>query len=283
MRDFRFSICIFKVYFILSCRVLSWYNENLIIIEDFLRLNRILIVEKKIINNSHFQKLDKHSIDINKRHLNNNLIYKNEFHLKFQRRSVVECRVVERRIDNEIKERSWLWIEIRTIENRSLFIEWSRLYSRRQDRIRESMILYSSSTLRTNTMILLIMSLNVLQNDQKNFIRRMNSKINSCVFNDEIITKKLLIEIKYETYIYILINSKIALFNEFFRKILQSFIFRERLVFIAVDEIYLVKNWNNWRSDYERLDELRNMLFRFISFFCDLDDLEKSINYSVHW
>ncbi len=91
---------------------------------------------------------------------------------------------------------------------------------------KKSMILYSSLILRKNTMILLIMSLNALQNDEKNFILRMNSKINSCVFNDEIITKKLLIEIKYETYIHILINSKIALFNEFFRKILQNFIFR---------------------------------------------------------
>ncbi len=107
---------------------------------------------------------------------------------------------------------------------------------------KKSMILYSSSTLRMNTMILLIMSLNVLQNDQKNFILRMNLKINSCVFNDEIITKKLLIEIKYEMYIHILINSKIALFNEFFREILQSFIFRERFMLVAIDEIHLMKN-----------------------------------------
>ncbi len=106
----------------------------------------------------------------------------------------------------------------------------------------KNMILYSSSTLRMNTMILLIMSLNALQNDQRNFILKMNSKINSCVFNDEIITKKLLIEIKYETYIHILINSKIALFNEFFREILQSSIFRERLVLVAIDEIHLMKN-----------------------------------------
>jgi superfamily II DNA helicase RecQ len=110
---------------------------------------------------------------------------------------------------------------------------------------KKSMILYSSSTLRMNTMILLIMSLNVLQNDQKNFILRMNLKINSCVFNDEIITKKLLIEIKYEMYIHILINSKIALFNEFFREILQSFIFRERFMLVAIDEIHLMKNWSN--------------------------------------
>jgi hypothetical protein len=80
----------------------------------------------------------------------------------------------------------------------------------------KSMILYSSLTLRMNTIILLIMSLNALQNDQKNFIVRMNSKINFCILNDEIITKKLLNEIKYKTYIHILINSKIALFNESF-------------------------------------------------------------------
>ncbi len=91
-------------------------------------------------------------------------------------------------------------------------------------------------------MILLIMSLNALQNDQKNFILKMNSKINSCVFNDEIITKKLLIEIKYNAYIHILINSKIALFNEFFRKFLQSSTFREHLVLVAVNEIHLMKN-----------------------------------------
>jgi superfamily II DNA helicase RecQ len=131
----------------------------------------------------------------------------------------------------------------------------------------KNMILYSSSTLRMNTMTLLIMSLNALQNDQKNFILRMNSKINSCVLNDEIITKKLLIEIKYETYIHILINLKIALFNEFYWKILQSFIFRERLVLVAIDETHLMKNWSNWRFDYERFDELRSMLSRFISFF----------------
>jgi hypothetical protein len=106
----------------------------------------------------------------------------------------------------------------------------------------KNMILYSSSTLRMNTIILLIMSLNVLQNDQKNFILRMNSIIKSCVFNDEIIIKKLLNEIKYEMYNHVLINSKLALFNEFFRIVLQSSFFRERLVLVVIDEIHLVKN-----------------------------------------
>jgi hypothetical protein len=95
----------------------------------------------------------------------------------------------------------------------------------------KNMILYSSSTLRINTITLLIMSLNVLQNDQKNFILRMNSNIKSCVFNDEIIIQKLLNEIKYEMYNHILINLKLILFNEFFKIVLQSSFFRERLVF----------------------------------------------------
>jgi hypothetical protein len=130
----------------------------------------------------------------------------------------------------------------------------------------KSMILYSSSTLRMNTIILLIMFLNVLQNDQKNFILRMNSNIKLCVFNDKIIIKKLLNEIKYEMYNHILINSKLVLFNKSFRIVLQSSFFRERLVFVVIDKIHLMKNWNNWWFDYERFDELRSMLSRFVFF-----------------
>jgi superfamily II DNA helicase RecQ len=131
----------------------------------------------------------------------------------------------------------------------------------------KSMILYSSSTLQMNTIILLIMFLNALQKNQKNFIKKMNSNIDACVFNEKTITKKLLIEIKYEIYIHILINSEFALFNDSFREVLQSFNFRERLIFVAIDEIHLVKNRNNWRLDYERLDEMRNILSRIVFFF----------------
>jgi hypothetical protein len=99
----------------------------------------------------------------------------------------------------------------------------------------KSMILYSSSTLQMNTIILLIMSLNALQKNQKNFIKKMNSNINACVFNEKTITKKLLIEIKYEIYIHILINSKFVLFNDSFREVLQNFSFRERLILAVID------------------------------------------------
>jgi hypothetical protein len=106
----------------------------------------------------------------------------------------------------------------------------------------KSMILYSSSTLQVNTIILLIMSLNALQEDQKNFIKKMNSNINACVLNEKTITKELLIEIKYEIYTHILTNSKLALFNDSFREVLQSSSFRERLILVAIDEIHLMKN-----------------------------------------
>jgi hypothetical protein len=104
-------------------------------------------------------------------------------------------------------------------------------------RYEKNMILYSSSTLQMNTIILLIMLLNALQKNQKNFIKKMNFDINSCVFNDETITKELLIKIKYEIYIHILVNFELILFNDSFREILQNFNFRERLIFVVIDEI----------------------------------------------
>jgi superfamily II DNA helicase RecQ len=48
---------------------------------------------------------------------------------------------------------------------------------------------------------------------------------------------------------------------------LQSSSFRERLILVAIDEIHLMKNWSSWRSDYERLNELRNILSRIVLFF----------------
>jgi superfamily II DNA helicase RecQ len=266
MLDFCFAFLEYISF--LSCRVLYWFDENSVVIEKYLRLIQILIVEKKKkINDFHFQKFHRNSTDIHKKYLNKNLINKNEFDREFRHWRLVECRVVEKKLimklknihDYESKSKQ-LKIVICILNDRDCIFFVKTEYEK-------SMILYSSSTLRMNTIILLIMSLNALQNDQKNFIVKMNSKINFCVLNDEIITKKLLNEIKYETYIHILINSKIALFNESFRKILQSSIFRERLALVAIDETHLVKNWSNWRFDYERLDELRSMLFRIIFFF----------------
>jgi hypothetical protein len=139
--------------------------------------------------------------------------------------------------DYESKSKQ-LKIIMRVLNNRDCILSIKTKFEK-------NMILYSSSTLRMNTIILLIMSLNILQNDQKNFILRMNSNIKSCIFNDEIIIKKLLNEIKYEMYNHILINFELILFNESFKIVLQSSFFRERLVFVAINEIHLMKNWSN--------------------------------------
>ncbi len=95
----------------------------------------------------------------------------------------------------------------------------------------------------------------------------MNANVNSCILNDEIIIVTLLNEIKTKTYFHILISSKLALFNVFFRKILQNFEFCDRICFVVIDEIHLMKDWFNWRSKYDRFCELRSILSHIIFFF----------------
>jgi hypothetical protein len=48
---------------------------------------------------------------------------------------------------------------------------------------------------------------------------------------------------------------------------LQSFNFRKRLILVVIDEIHLMKDWNSWRFDYERLNELRTILSRIVFLF----------------
>jgi superfamily II DNA helicase RecQ len=95
----------------------------------------------------------------------------------------------------------------------------------------------------------------------------LNANVNSCILNDEIIIVTLLNEIKTKTYFHILISSKLALFNVFFRKILQNFEFCDRICFVVIDEIHLMKDWFNWRSKYDRFCELRSILSHIIFFF----------------
>jgi superfamily II DNA helicase RecQ len=109
----------------------------------------------------------------------------------------------------------------------------------------------------------------------------LNANVNSCILNDETIIATLLNEIKTKTYIYILTSSKLALFNVFFRKILQIFEFCDRICFVVIDEIHLMKNWFNWRSKYDRFCELRSILSRII-FFSSLRSLSKRVNRETH-
>jgi superfamily II DNA helicase RecQ len=106
----------------------------------------------------------------------------------------------------------------------------------------KSMILYSLSALKIDIIILLIFSLNALKMNQSKIIQRLNANVNSCILNDEIIIITLLNEIKTRTYFHILINSKLALFNVFFRKVLQDFEFCDRICLVVIDETHLMKD-----------------------------------------
>jgi superfamily II DNA helicase RecQ len=48
---------------------------------------------------------------------------------------------------------------------------------------------------------------------------------------------------------------------------LQNSSFQEKLNLIIVDEIHLIFQWFEWRKTYERLEEFRNIMSRFIFFF----------------
>jgi superfamily II DNA helicase RecQ len=129
------------------------------------------------------------------------------------------------------------------------------------------MILYSLFVLKIDIIILLIFSLNALKMNQNKIIQKLNENVNSCILNNEIIITTFLNEIKTRMYIHILTSSKLALFNVFFKKVLQIFEFCDRIYFVVIDEIHLIKDWFNWRIKYDHFCELRNILFRIISFF----------------
>jgi superfamily II DNA helicase RecQ len=129
------------------------------------------------------------------------------------------------------------------------------------------MILYSLIALKIDIIILLIFSLNALKMNQNKIIQRLNANVNSCILNDEIIIVTFLNEIKTKTYSHILTSSKFALFNVFFKKVLQDFEFCDRICLVVIDEIHLMKNWFNWRSKYDRFCELRSILCRIIFLF----------------
>jgi superfamily II DNA helicase RecQ len=143
----------------------------------------------------------------------------------------------------------------------------ARCYSLHKTNYEKNMILYSLFALRFDIIILLIFSLNALKMNQCKIIQRLNANVKSCILNDDIIIETLLNEIKTKTYIHILTSSKFTLFNVSFRKVLQTFDFCDRVYFVVIDEIHLMKNWFNWRIKYDRLYELRSILFRIIFLF----------------
>lgn len=124
----------------------------------------------------------------------------------------------------------------------------------------KSMILYSASALNPRGISLLIYPLNALEADQIHTIRKLKAKVNPCILNGETMTKQLLDEIKQGKYTHILTSPELALSNKSFREVLQTSIFRDRLILIAIDEAHLAHDWSSWRGEYGRLGELRSIL-----------------------
>jgi hypothetical protein len=73
-------------------------------------------------------------------------------------------------------------------------------------------------------------------------IQKLNANVKSCILKNDIIIETFLNEIKTKMYIYILTSSKFALFNVLFKKVLQSFDFCNRIYFVVINEIYLIKD-----------------------------------------
>jgi hypothetical protein len=158
-----------------------------------------------------------------------------------------------------------------------MFSRWTKLFFFAKTKYEKNMILYSLFVLKIDIIILLIFSLNALKMNQNKIIQILNANINSYILNDEIIIVTLLNEIKTRTYFHILINSKFALFNVFFKKVLQDFEFCNRICLVVIDETHLMKNWFNWRNKYDRFCELRNILSRIIFLFVILITFEDEL------
>ena len=77
----------------------------------------------------------------------------------------------------------------------------------------KSMILYSQSVLKTDTITLLIMPLNALEVDQANAIKKMNAEVSPCILNAETMddNAELLSRIRLGMHTHVLTSPELAL------------------------------------------------------------------------
>ena len=136
----------------------------------------------------------------------------------------------------------------------------------------KSMILYSQSALKPDTISLLIMPLNTLEVDQANAIKKMHAEVSPCILNAETMkdNAELLSRIKLGMHTHVLTSPEFALSNESVQEVFQTPGFRDCLVLIAIDEVHLVEDWASWRPDYGRLKELQSILPHSVPFFATL-------------
>lgn len=104
------------------------------------------------------------------------------------------------------------------------------------------MNLYFAFILNTNSVFLIIYSLNILKIVQIKIISNINVFVNFCILNDDILIDELLNQIKFNQYIHVLTNFEIATKNDLLKKIMQFFVFYNKLVLMIINEIYLITN-----------------------------------------
>lgn len=185
---------------------------------------------------------------------------------KYEREQWIEFN--RKRIDHAIEWSVWLRAEIWSIECDSMFFfKKKNVILSAKTNYEKNMILYFAFVLNTDSVFLIIYSLNVLKIDQIKIISNLNVDVSFCVLNENILTNELLFQIQFDQYIHVLTNFEFAIKNDSFKKIMQFFDFRNKLVLMMINETHLIKNWVEWRSEYDRLNELKSILFRFVSIF----------------
>ena len=151
----------------------------------------------------------------------------------------------------------------------------------------KSMVFHSIPALVKNTVAVILMPLNALQDDQIDSIRKLkidsNTHMNPCVLNGETKTPALLKAIRRGEYTHILTSPEMALgfgpnqtIKNDFRAVLSSADFQDRLSLLAIDEAHIIEAWGHeFRKAYSRIGELRSILPRTVPFFATsatLDD-----------
>jgi superfamily II DNA helicase RecQ len=105
-----------------------------------------------------------------------------------------------------------------------------------------------------------LVPLSKLRDEQLDNIRKLNGS-NPCLITakSRIVDKALIVKIKDSVYIYVLLGPKQASLKSF-RAALKSPELQARIRLIAINECYLVKQWETFRLAFTMIGELRTIL-----------------------
>jgi superfamily II DNA helicase RecQ len=129
----------------------------------------------------------------------------------------------------------------------------------------KSMILQAVSILQDKTISIVILPLNQIGKEQSRYIKQIGGR--PCFLNKDTINNKVLVDIRNAKYTHILISPELAVGDQF-RGVLSASTFSSKIALVVVDEAHLVAQWGqDFRTDYARLNLLRNILGREVPWF----------------